>query len=320
MFFLIVDNFGIKYVGDSHLNHLHTVLTDHYTITEDLGIFFLSDIELHWNYAKDHAQLTCCLSMDGYIDNLLLKFEHKSPTKPKISPHRHRDIVYGSKQQLAADEDTSPKLTEAGIKSLKAIIGALLYCTRTVDNKLHVGLSAIGAQQDAATEQTAAAINQLLDRVVTYPNDGITYWASDMVLAAHSDSGFKNESNDQSRAGAYIFLSEDMPTTKWNGAVLTIAHIIKFLMSSAAEAQLCALYITAKEMIPARQTLIGMGRQQPPFPVQTENLTAEGVINTTIIQRKSKSMELRFHWLRCRELQGQLLLLLVPCPPQLGGP
>ena len=123
--------------------------------------------------------------MDGYIDILFLKFGHKSPTKPQLSPHRHRDIVYGSKQQLLAEEDTRPKLTERCIKRVQAIIGALLYYTRVVDNKLLVGLSTIGAQQAASTEQTKAAINQLLDHVATYPNNGITFWASGMVLAAH---------------------------------------------------------------------------------------------------------------------------------------
>ena len=37
MFVLIVDDFGIEYVGDHHLHHLRTFLTTHYTITEDLG-------------------------------------------------------------------------------------------------------------------------------------------------------------------------------------------------------------------------------------------------------------------------------------------
>ena len=55
-----------------------------------------------------------------------------------------------------------------------------------------VGLSAIGAQQVAATEQTAAAIDQILDYVETYPNYDITYQASDMILAAHSEAGFNN--------------------------------------------------------------------------------------------------------------------------------
>ena len=121
-----------------------------------------------------------------------------------------------------------------------------------------------------------------------------------MILAAHSDAGFNNESKARSCAEAHIFLSKNDPKPEWNGAILTISLIIKFVMSSATEAELGALYITAKEMFPIRQTLIEMGWKQPPSPIQTNNLTAAGVINKTIIQRKSKFMDLRFHWLRCR--------------------
>ena len=88
-------------------------------------------------------------------------------------------------------------------------------------------MSTIGAQQASATEQTTAAIDQLLDHVAKYPNDGITYRASDMVLAAHSDTGF-NKSKARSCAGAHIFLSGKYPTPKWNGDILTIDQIVKF--------------------------------------------------------------------------------------------
>ena len=69
-------------------------------------------------------------------------------------------------------------------------------------------LSAIGAQQAAETEDTAAAIEQLLDYVATYPNDGILFRKIDMILTAHADAGFLNESRARSRAGTHIFLSE----------------------------------------------------------------------------------------------------------------
>ena len=167
-----------------------------------------------------------------------------------------------------------------------------------------MGLSAIGAQQSAATEKPTTVINQLLDHVATYPNDGIGHGDIDIVLAEHSDAGFNNESNYGSRTGDHIFLSEDTQTPKWNGAVLTIAHIIKFLMSSAAEAQLCALYITAKEMIPVHQIIIEMVWKKPPYPIQTDELTSEGVINNTIMQHKRKSMDLHFHWLRSIIFRG----------------
>ena len=67
-----------------------------------------------------------------------------------------------------------------------------------------------------------------------------------MQLAAHSDSGYLNETKGRSRAGAHIFCSEDIPIPTFNGPILTIAQISKFVMSSAAEAELASLYITSK--------------------------------------------------------------------------
>ena len=98
--------------------------------------------------------------------------------------------------------DTSPPLNEKGIKIIQGIVGALLYVGRAFNKKLLVALSAIGAQQASATEDTSAAIEKLLDCVATYPNDGILFRKSDMILALHADAGFLNESRDRSRAGA----------------------------------------------------------------------------------------------------------------------
>ena len=50
---------------------------------------------------------------------------------------------------------------------IQGIVGALLYVGRAFNNKLLVELSAIGAQQSAATEYTEAAIEQILDYVAT---------------------------------------------------------------------------------------------------------------------------------------------------------
>ena len=61
-----------------------------------------------------------------------------------------------------------------------------------MDNKLLVGLSAIGAQQATATERTNKAINQIIDYSDTYPAGGILYHSSDMVLCVNSDTVFHN--------------------------------------------------------------------------------------------------------------------------------
>ena len=126
-----------------------------------------------------------------------------------------------------------------------------------------------------------------------------------MVLAAHSDASFLPEANARSRAGAHVFLSDDDPVPRPNGAILSISHIIKFVVASAAEAELAALYITARELIPLRATLKEMGWPQPKTPIQTDNSTAAGFLHDTIIQQKTKMIWLRLHWLRCREAQAQ---------------
>ena len=95
-----------------------------------------------------------------------------------------------------------------------------------------------------------------------------------MVLSAHSNAAYLNVNKARSRASAHIMLSKDVPVHIYNGPVVTIAQIIKCVMSSAAEYELVGLYICAKEMVPLRQSLIEMGWPQPRSPIQCYNSSA----------------------------------------------
>jgi hypothetical protein len=81
--------------------------------------------------------------------------------------------------------------------------------------------------------------------------------------------------------------------------------IIKAVMSSAAEAELGTLFINAKEAVYLRQILEEMGHSQPRTPIQTSNTTVEGVINNKIQPKRTKAMDMSYHWLRNREAQGR---------------
>ena len=54
-------------------------------------------------------------------------------------------------------------------------------------------------------------------------------------------------------------LSENDPNPRHNGPVLTLAQIIKFIMSSAAETELTVIFISSKDIIPLQKTLSEMG-------------------------------------------------------------
>ena len=68
-------------------------------------------------------------------------------------------------------------------------------------------------------------------------------------------------------------------------------------MSSATEAELGALYITAREAVYIRNILKVMGHRQSATSIQIDNLKAEGVINSKIQSKLTKAMKMRFHWL-----------------------
>ncbi len=164
--------------------------------------------------------------MQTYIDTLLLTLDWPKRRKRQLSPFIATPIAYGQKMRLTPEDDTSAPLSAERLLRVQKIIGSLLYYTRAVDNKLLVALNAIAARQSKATIHTEQLVHTLLDYVATYPNDGIVYRASNMVLCAHADARYLNETKSRSRAGAHIYLSEDDPSPRFNGALLTIATII----------------------------------------------------------------------------------------------
>ncbi len=110
---LIVDNFEVQYTGRQHAEHLHTTLQAHYEVTTDWEGTKFAGIDLNWDYTKR----TCRATMDGYIDEVLIKFDNPLPKKLQHSPHKHCKIVYGADAQLQTIEvDTSPPLDPIGIK------------------------------------------------------------------------------------------------------------------------------------------------------------------------------------------------------------
>ena len=73
-FVLLVDNFGIKYVGNEHSLHLLNTIEQNYKITTDWEGAKFAGINLTWDYNVRHTNWTCRISMGGYIARVLLKY------------------------------------------------------------------------------------------------------------------------------------------------------------------------------------------------------------------------------------------------------
>ncbi len=183
--------------------------------------------------------------------------------KVQDQPYPHIKPNYGAREQFAKPEDTSPPLDKAGKKIIQEVCGVFLFLARGVDGGLLPPLSTLASQQSNPTKRTMTLCKQYLDYVASQDKAILTYKASNMVLAIHSDASYLSKPKACSRAGGHMFMASDDEIPKNNGAVLNILQIIHALMSSAAEAELGTLFINAKAAVSMRQTLEELRHPQP---------------------------------------------------------
>ena len=311
-FSLVVDDFGVAYVGKENAEHLIQTLHEaNYKITTDWEGTTFCGITLKWDYDNRTVEL----SMPGYVEKALQRFCHPSPTKPEDSPHDWIQPNYGAKTQITTGPDDSPPLDPPGIKRLQTIIGTFLYYARAIDNTMHVALGSLGSAQSKGTKATAKAATKLLNYAATHPDAVIKFRASDMILHIHSDASYLSEPKARSRAGGFFYLSDDIDVTKpnapkprLNGGINILSSILGNVMASATEAEVGALFHNAQDACMIRNTLEFLGHKQPATPIQTDNACAEGIANDTVKQKRSKAIDMRFYWIRDRVKQGQFVV------------
>jgi Reverse transcriptase (RNA-dependent DNA polymerase) len=313
-FCLVVDDFGIQYTGKEHAQHLIDTLSQNYEITIDWSGDTYLGMHLDWDYVTPHIDI----SMPGYVHKALQRFEHKHPLDPQHAPHAPKPIKYGEKIQYTEDIDTAPPIAPDRVKRLQQIVGTFLYYARAIDSTMLVTLGTLASQQTKATLKTEKAITQFLDYAATNPEASIRYYPSDMILNIHSDASYLSEPMARSRAGGIYYMSskpsEKNPIPKLNGAVHVISKIMKNVLGSVAEAEVAACYLNAQEACTLRTTLETLGHPQPPTPIQTDNSTAEGILNCTIKQKRSQAIDMRYYWLQDRIQQKQFQVHWKPGP------
>jgi hypothetical protein len=88
-----------------------------------------------------------------------------------------------------------------------------------------------------------------------------------------------------------IFFFRTTVQYKPNGAVHVLCHIMREVLSSAAEAELGALFHNGKKACPLRMALDKMGHLQPATPMVTDNSTASGKSPPTPSNKKTKTFQ-----------------------------
>jgi hypothetical protein len=298
---LCIDDFGIKYFSKDDLDHfLRSIKKNYEYHIDETGSNYIG-LSLNWEYDKGMVEV----SMPGYVEKLLKRTGHPPPTSPQHSPHEHLPFVLGAKgTRQYALEDTSPKVDKKKTKYVQSVVGAVLYYARAVDYTLLPALSSIATQQSNPTENTVKKVKRLLDYVATHPNTCLRYYASNMRLHIDSDAAYLCEQKAKSRAAGYFYFKENTLNKHQqplNHALTVECKLLRHVVSSAAEAEVSAVFANAQTGIIMRRILEHLGHAQPPTPLKTDNTTAERFVSKNIHQKRSKTWDMRFYWLRDQE-------------------
>ncbi len=120
-------------------------------------------------------------------------------------------------------ESNAPLLDDKAKQFIQQVCGKFSFLGRAVDSTLLCLISAIASQPSKPTKDMMQQTLQLLDYLAMQEDAVLSYHASDMVLAVHSNASYLSEPKARSRAEEHFFLSSDTTIPPDNGAVLNIA-------------------------------------------------------------------------------------------------
>ena len=126
-----------------------------------------------------------------------------------------------------------------------------------------------------------------------------------MILHIQSDASYLSRPGARSVAGGIFYLGNHDAPTQINGAILAISTIIPAVVASVAEAEYAALFLNGQEGVALGDMLHALGYTQPTTTILCDNKCAHGVATDTVKPKRTKSIDMKFHWIRDRTRLGQ---------------
>jgi hypothetical protein len=133
------------------------------------------------------------LSMPSYMQKALKQFQHKAG-KLQHAQCQSAPIQCGAKKQYAAQESKAPLLDNKTKQFIQQVCSKFLFIGRVVESTLlSCPISAIASKSSKPTEDTMGQTLQLLDYLAMQEDAVISYHASNVVLAVHSNASYLNK-------------------------------------------------------------------------------------------------------------------------------
>jgi len=293
-----VDDSGVSYNADKphELEALLAHMRKKYAIKVNmLGNKFLG-MTLDWNYEDNYFDR----SIPTHWPETIARFAPDGNLSGARSPGHYEAFTPGAGSTIPF-EDTTPTLDASGKLYVQQFTGKNLFYATHGDWLLQPYVRAISDHQSQASERDRRACDRLLSYGHTHRNAVQRYYATDMIARASSDASHQSLDHSGSVVASYIHLvNRDSDDTFVNSPTATICRRSRTVCSAASETEYASLYETGCALMPVRTILAALDFPQETTTIYTDNLIAKNICARLVRPKRSKAIDMRYHWIRDR--------------------
>ena len=154
-----------------------------------------------------------------------------------------------------------------------------------------------------------------MDYLNTHPDAVVRLHPNIMILYIESDTAYLVLPQARSPVASIFYLSNATAgRPPLNGAIQVICKTLHNVVSSAAKVETGGIFIGGQQAVPIIATLSELNHRQPDSEtrISTNNSIGKGVLTANLPQKLSKSLDMRYRWIKDRIKQRQFELVWEP--------
>lgn len=240
------------------------------------------------------------VSQPDYTSKIIRRFhmDQCNPTNLPVTPG-----LYLSKSETEEEAINVP---------YKEATGSLLYLMLSTRPDIAFAVNQISQFCESPTQQHWNAVKKILSYLQGTKHFGLRYGPSVSTPTGYSDADFAGSIDTRRSTSGFVFLLN-------GGAIAWSSRRQQCVSLSTTEAEYVALSEAAKESVWLRRLLLEIVPDwNQPLPLMCDNISAIELSRSPIFHRRTKHIQVRFHFIREQQESKEIDVKYVSTDEQLA--
>jgi len=242
---------------------------------------------------KDLGKLHFCLGISACEDGDSLKLHQKHFIEQMLCKY-NMDSCKPASTPMAVDvklvKDDGSKPVDP--TKYQSIVGSLLYIATATRPDISYAVGALSKFNSSPTETHLTAAKRVLRYLRGTADLGIVFSKTSMSPIGFSDASWADDDENRRSTSGHVFIHGEGPIS-WSSRRQSVTAL------STAEAEYIAAFDATKEAAWLRMLYADLtGSNLPPTTLNIDNQSAISIANNATTTRRSKHMDIRYHYIR----------------------